>query len=281
MTPFWKIQGIGNDFVVLDLLPPQAESTKDKLCSAPPADLNALAKRVCDRHFGVGADGLIVVSPGSQSPYSMRMFNPDGSESEMCGNGLRCVGRLLKENGYYLGGHTEVETGAGTLTLEIVEDQFRINMGKPRFERGQIGMIGPVDQHFTNEEVAPGWKGTAVSMGNPHLVIFTEDVASIDLALIGPELEKNPLFTNRTNVHFVQRLSSNRLRQRTWERGAGATLACGTGACAVGVVAITLGETEREVEIELPGGALKIEYKLGQDVWMTGPAEIVFTGQID
>lgn len=281
MTPFWKIQGIGNDFVVFDLLPPIAESFEGTSLLVLPNDLSVFSKRVCDRHFGVGADGLILVSPGSHSPYAMRMFNPDGSESEMCGNGLRCVGRLLKENGYHLSGQTEVETGAGLLTLEVLGDQFRINMGKPRFERGQIGMTGPVDQRFTNEEVGNGWKGTAVSMGNPHLVIFTDDVASINLAKVGPELETSPLFTNRTNVHFVQRLGSSRLRQRTWERGAGATLACGTGACAVGVVAITLGETGPEVEIELPGGTLKIEYEAEQDVFMTGPAEIAFSGQID
>lgn len=269
MIPFTKMQGIGNDFVMIDTLQTDLGSQ----------DLASLAKAMNDRRFGIGGDGLILLERGHEAPFKMRMFNPDGSESEMCGNGIRCFARLLKGHRHLAEDSVTVETGAGILHLELIDGgKVTVEMGRARLTRGEIGMQGPPDEKFIEQPVEKGLLGTAVSMGNPHLVIFVDDVEAIDLKAEGQRLEHFPLFPNRTNVHFIQVLSRTSLLQRTWERGAGATLACGTGACASGVAAFITGRSEPNVEIKLPGGILQLAIDEDLRVRMTGPAETVFEG---
>lgn len=264
------MQGIGNDFVMLDAL------REEPL----PADLPAFARMACDRRFGVGGDGIIVLERGDEAPLRMRMLNPDGSESEMCGNGLRCLGRLIQDHGHADAEQIPVETGAGVLQLRFVERSIQIDMGRPRLTRGEIGMAGPTREPFVEMEIGDGLAGTAVSMGNPHLVVFVDDVAAVDLERLGPKLENHPLFPARTNVHFVQVADRTHLLQRTWERGAGVTLACGTGACSAAVAAVLTNRADRSVDIRLPGGHLQIELDDRGHVLMTGPTETVFEGEL-
>lgn len=275
MIAFTKMQGIGNDFVMVDTI---AEPL-------PEVDLQNLARKANDRKFGIGGDGLILVEAGDSAPFRMRMFNPDGSESEMCGNGIRCFAKMLKDNGHIQTDDVQVETGAGILELHIEPSgMVRVNMGPARLTRGEIGMTGQPGEEFRDRPVrssAGEFPGTAVSMGNPHLTLFVPDAADIALATAGPELENHPEFPNRTNVHFVQVLDRSTLLQKTWERGAGATLACGTGACASGVAAFVTGRADRSVEVKLPGGSLFIEYLENGEVMMTGPAETVFSGTFE
>lgn len=274
MIRFTKMQGIGNDFVMVDTI-------REPL---PALDLVDLARKTNDRKFGIGADGLILVEKGSTAPFRMRMFNPDGSESEMCGNGIRCFAKMLRDKGHLETEHVDVETGAGTLHLEIGHggNLVTVNMGRARLTRGEIGMTGEPNeayQEVPTETMIGTLPATAVSMGNPHLVLFVADAASVPLQVIGPELEHHPLFPRRTNVHFIQVLDRKTLIQKTWERGAGATLACGTGACASAVAAFLTGRADRKVEMQLPGGSLFIEYLESGEVLMTGPAETVFEGE--
>jgi diaminopimelate epimerase len=264
------MQGIGNDFVMVDAF----------RTSYPGFDWPALSRVICDRRFGVGSDGLILIEKGETREFRMRMFNPDGSESEMCGNGIRCYAKFVREHGLSDATTVAVETGAGVLELEIASDgRVKVQMGQARLTRGEIGMIGPAEERFVNQKLALDYMGTAVSMGNPHVVIFTSDVRTVDLERIGPELERHPYFPARVNVHFAQVLSRSEIRQRTWERGAGITLACGTGACAVGVAGFLNDHTDRRVLIHLPGGDLEIEFAESGEVTMTGPAETVFVGE--
>lgn len=269
---FAKMHGIGNDFVMLDGI---REIFTD-------AQLHSLAVSMCDRRFGVGSDGIILACPGTAVPLRMRMFNPDGSEGEMCGNGVRCLARYLVDEGHATGPRIEVETGAGILILNLQEDgQVTVDMGKARLTRGEVGMTGPQDKQFVSQPINIGeveLPGTAVSMGNPHIVFIVDDVDAVPLEKWGPLFEKHELFPKRTNVHFVQVLSRTHIKQRTWERGAGVTLACGTGACSCAVSSVLNGKTDRNVQVSLPGGDLRIEYKEDGTVFMTGPAETVFRG---
>jgi len=268
---FSKIQGIGNDFVMIDALRE----------TALPDDLPAFARMVTDRRRGIGGDGLILLEAGAKAPFRMRMFNPDGSESEMCGNGIRCLARMIRDHGHSSDSGLPIETGAGLLRVDFVEDDLvRVDMGVPRLKRGEIGMTGADYEPFVEQPVREGMLGTAISMGNPHLVIFVDNVESVPLETLGPELEHHPLFPARTNVHFVQVLDRQHLRQRTWERGAGATLACGTGACSVAVAATLTERADRKVDVKLPGGHLQIEIGEGRHVFMTGPATTVFEGTL-
>lgn len=266
------MHGIGNDFVVVDAI--RAGRLPDRLPE--------LARRMCDRRFGIGSDGLIFALPGVSAPFAMRMLNPDGSESEMCGNGIRCLARFLADHGHAKPGPILVETGAGTLVLELLSDRrVRVDMGPARLTRGEIGMEGAAGDTFIEQVVEgfdPAVSGTAVSMGNPHLVVFVPKADTVPLETWGPQLERHPLFPNRVNVHFAEVLGPGRLRQRTWERGAGATLACGTGACAVAVAAYQTGRGPRQATVSLPGGDLEIEYLESGNVLMTGPAESVYSG---
>lgn len=272
MIPFAKMHGIGNDFVMVNL----ARHPLD------PAQLPALSIAMCDRRFGVGSDGLILAEKSSEDRFRMRMFNPDGSESEMCGNGIRCLAAFLQEEGLTTKREILVETGAGDLTLHIKDSgDVTVDMGLARLTRGEIGMQGEPTEKFLSQPIRIAnmeFFGTAVSMGNPHLVIFVDDVEKIPLEQWGPALEHHTLFPERVNVHFVSVLTPAHLRQRTWERGAGATLACGTGACASAVAAFLDGHTGREVTVSLPGGNLEIDFRENGSVFMTGPAETVFRG---
>jgi diaminopimelate epimerase len=268
--PFIKMQGIGNDFVMLDRIGESVDLP----------DFARLAVEMNDRRRGVGGDGLILVEKGVEAPYRMRMFNPDGSESEMCGNGIRCFARLLADRGYLEGSSADVETGAGRLTVQLVgEDSVRVDMGLAKLSREEIGMVpGSPDPFIDAPLDFLDFRGTAVSMGNPHVVIFVDDVDSIELEKVGPVLEHHALFPRRVNVHFVQVLSRTHLKMRTWERGAGITLACGTGACSVGTAALVNGLAEEDVKIDLPGGQLRIEIDADRRVFMTGPAATSFLG---
>lgn len=294
---FVKMHGLGNDFVMVDCLE-----------KAPPDDaiLEDLSKAVCNRHFGVGSDGLILILPDDEADYRMRMFNPDGSESEMCGNGIRCFGKYLFDIGMVEAKAISVATARGLQHIEIQPGSvrgtnplmIRVDMDAPRLRRSQIPMIGGgengtgtngdshEDSRVIDEPLNVGntaYRITAVSMGNPHVVIFVEDVESVALKEIGLEIEHHEAFPERTNVHFVQVLGPQKLWMRTWERGAGDTLACGTGACAVTVATALnnrLNNPERRALVQLPGGDLDIEWAANNHVYMTGPATTVFEGTL-
>ena len=264
---FTKMHGIGNDFVLIDTI-------RD---GAIFGDIAELSRKLCDRSFGIGGDGVILVEkPGDH--LSMRMFNPDGSESEMCGNGLRTHARLCHDRGYAQDNFV-VETGAGALEVTFHEDNtVTVNMGPAILSPLEIGMSGIPGDTFINREIGGELLGTAVSMGNPHLVIFVPDVSKVNLEIDGPLLEFHSYFPNRTNVHFVQVVSRHEITMRTWERGAGVTLACGTGACACAVAAFLNLKAERQVKVNLPGGSLSVDYLEDGKVLMRGSAEYAFEG---
>ncbi|HAD04725.1 MAG TPA: diaminopimelate epimerase [Desulfuromonas sp.] len=275
---FVKMHGAGNDYVYIDGF------------STPVADPAALAVAVSDRHFGIGSDGLILILPSSVADVRMRMFNSDGSEAEMCGNGVRCVAKYAYDHGLVKGREITVETGAGIKALQLFTNSVdkvegvRVNMGPPRLSRGEIPMTGAPAESVVNEELAildRTFTITCVSMGNPHCVIFVESVADFPVEKYGPRIETHPLFPRRTNVEFVEVVSRREVRQRTWERGAGETLACGTGASAVVVAGVLTGRTERTLRNVLLGGPLEMEWIENGPVFMTGPAVQVFAGDYD
>ena len=258
---FTKMQGLGNDYVYLDC-------TKDT-----PKDLSALAVKVSDRHFGIGSDGLICIFPSEKADFRMRMFNADGSEGEMCGNGIRCVGKFVYDKRLTDKTTVTVETLAGIKTLQLQTGKGKVtavtvDMGIPMAEEPRcLEILGKI---YT---VHP------VSMGNPHAVTFLEGIDSIDLPAIGPLFERHPSFPNRTNTEFVEVKSSGLLKMRVWERGSGETLACGTGACATVAAFVSEGITEREVTVTLLGGDLHIHWEEADGhIYMTGPAVTVFEG---
>ena len=273
---FTKMHGIGNDYVYLDCVR-----------NAPPADPAALSRAVSDRHFGIGSDGLILICPSERADARMRMFNADGSESEMCGNGLRCVAKFVYDHGIARQPRLAIETGRGVLSvdLEVTNDKVsrvRVNMGKPILQSSDIPtkLPGdpPVNAPLTIGDVT--FAVTCVSMGNPHAVAYLPDVASIPLEVVGPKVEHHPMFPRRVNAHFVQVHSPNEVTMRTWERGSGITLACGTGACAVCVAGVLTGKTARKLLAHLPGGDLELEWnEADNNVYMTGPATEVFSGE--
>jgi diaminopimelate epimerase len=272
---FTKMHGIGNDYVYV--------STFDQ---KPPADPARLAKAVSDRHFGVGSDGLILIGPSEVADARMRMFNADGSEGEMCGNGIRCVAKYLYDHGLARDERVAIETGRGVLTLglQVVDGRVRgvrVDMGPPILDPAEIPTLlegrPPVDAPLRVEgrELAV----TAVSMGNPHAVIYEDDAAAFPLEALGPAIERHPAFPRRVNVHVVEVLGPAEVRMRTWERGSGITLACGTGACAVCVAGVLTGRSGRRILAHLPGGDLELEWPDAESaVFMTGPATEVFTG---
>ena len=273
---FTKMHGIGNDYVYLDCVR-----------NAPPADPAALSRAVSDRHFGIGSDGLILICPSERADARMRMFNADGSESEMCGNGLRCVAKFVYDHGIARQPRLAIETGRGVLSvdLEVTNDKVsrvRVNMGKPILQSSDIPTKLPGDPPV-NAPLTIGdetFAVTCVSMGNPHAVAYLPDVASIPLEVVGPKVEHHPMFPRRVNAHFVQVHSPNEVTMRTWERGSGITLACGTGACAVCVAGVLTGKTARKLLAHLPGGDLELEWnEADSNVYMTGPATEVFSGE--
>lgn len=283
---FTKMHGIGNDYVYIDCF-------HEPL----PQDPAALARQIADRHFGVGGDGLILICPSQAADARMRMFNADGSESEMCGNGVRCVAKYVYDHGIATRPRLKIETGAGVLTLDVEAadgraSRVRVDMGRPILEASRIptSLTGervvdaplPVlkPEHklaLDRCQIISGM--TCVSMGNPHLTVYCRDVASVPLETIGPLLENHPLFPRRINVHFVQVHGPEEVTMRTWERGSGITLACGTGASAVCVSGVLTGRTGRRIVAHLPGGDLELEWASDDHVYMTGPATEVFTGE--
>lgn len=269
---FSKMHGIGNDFVMVN-------GISDAF---PWGSATEIAQKVCDRRFGIGSDGLIIAERGEDAPFKMRMLNPDGSESEMCGNGVRCFAQFVRSEGLTSEKSIGVETGAGLLTLQVLDEiNVRVDMGIAQTSRLAVGMVPGKPDPFISGSLVLGdeeFLGSAVSMGNPHVVIFTDDASSVDLSSIGPRLEVHPFFPKKTNVHFVQVVSPTELIQRTWERGAGITLACGTGACACAVASKLNGYSGNEVQIHLPGGDLRIEITEEWRVFMTGATELVFEG---
>jgi diaminopimelate epimerase len=290
LVPFVKMHGLGNDFVMLDGL--------DELPVAEER-LSEFAEAVCDRHFGVGGDGIILIQRDSDADFRMRMWNPDGSESEMCGNGIRCFAKYLYDAGHIGSGSVSVATAQGLQHIEIPDDaqrgardlQVRVDMGAPRLTRSQIPMApyeGNGHDHTVIDEPLEvdghELRITAVSMGNPHVVIFVDDVESVQLKELGFAIEHHETFPQRTNVHFVQVVGPHKLWMRTWERGAGDTLACGSGACSVAVAAALnnkLPQDKRSALVHLPGGDLQIDWAQNDHVYMTGPATSMFSGQID
>jgi diaminopimelate epimerase len=275
---FVKMHGLGNDFVVVNNL-------EEKL---PEDRLPDLARKWCDRHFGVGADGLILVDPSRVANFRMRIFNPDGSEPQMCGNGIRCFAKYVYDRRMHGESHLKVETLAGVLELKLTVnakkvEQVRVDMGEPILDRKRIPMRGEGPSPVIGEKLqAAGRKFdiTGVSMGNPHCVIFVENVEQFPVEKIGPEIETHKLFPQRTNVEFVETINRETLKMRVWERGAGITLACGTGACASAVASSLNGLTGRSVTVRLPGGDLLIEWIGDNRVYMTGPAEEAFEGEL-
>lgn len=272
---FTKMHGIGNDYVYVNTFDQQ-----------PPADPAALARVISDRHFGVGSDGLILIGPSERADARMRMFNADGSESEMCGNGVRCVAKYVHDHGIARKSRVSIETGRGILSLDLEVEggkarRIRVDMGAPILQGSDIPTTLPGDPPVNVPVVIDGkeLRVTAVSMGNPHAIVYVDDVAGVPLETVGPVLEHLRAFPRRVNVHFVQVLAPGEVRMRTWERGSGITLACGTGACAVCVAGVLTGKSERKLLAHLPGGDLELEWAgEGSSVFMTGPATEVFSG---
>jgi len=265
---FIKMQGTGNDFVLVD----QRSGIENIITED---ELLSVAKKFCDRHFGVGADGLILVLPSDKADYRMRIFNSDGSEAEMCGNGIRCFTRYVWENSEEKKDVISVETLAGIMVpAPIVEgDSFigvEVDMGEP--------VVEAVKEPLKIENL--DYSINKISMGNPHCVIFVDDLQSVRLKEIGPIIENLPQFPNRTNVEFVQVINDKEIALKVWERGAGETLACGTGACASVVAASLNGLTGKKVVVHLPGGDLGIEWAPENHIIMRGPAEKAFDGHI-
>ncbi len=268
---FTKMHGAGNDFIMVD--------ARRKRIKSP----GQLAKKLCRRHFSVGADGLILIRPSKRADYRMRIFNPDGSEAEMCGNGIRCFAKYLRNKNITKKAFLTVETKAGIIKPEILQEQVKVDMGEPSLSRTHIPMLGNSEPAI-NEILALKDRNvhiTAVSMGNPHAVIFVNDLSTYPIERVGREIENHSTFPNRTNVEFVEVLSSRELKIRVWERGAGETLACGTGACASLVASVLNGKTKKKARIRLPGGTLMVEWAEDNHVFMTGPAEEVFDGVME
>jgi len=272
---FTKMHGLGNDFVFLDHFSVMEE-----------VDYPELAKKLCHRQFGIGGDGLIVILPSKVADARMRILNSDGSEPEMCGNGIRCFARYVYDQGIVIHNPMHVETLAGVLTLSLnIEDGqvqgVRVDMGEPILRAELIPVLGQGEPVVGQplEVLGETFQYTAVSMGNPHCVIFVEDFSALDFERVGPAIEKHLLFPRKTNVEFIQVNSPQELTMKVWERGAGPTLACGTGACASAVAAVLNHKTERAVTVHLPGGDLFIEWGLDNHVYMTGSATYVFKGE--
>ena len=272
---FVKMQGIGNDYVYIDGFDQRIEQPE------------RLAARVSDRHFGIGGDGLILILPSQIADARMRVFNADGSEAQMCGNGIRCVAKYLYEARRVQRRELTIETAAGLRQLQLRTDaadrvvQVSVDMGAPRLQRSALPMTGPPDEQALGvrlELADQAFEAYCLSMGNPHCVIFVPDVAAVPLALWGPQIETHAWFPERINVEFVQVLSPEAVRQRTWERGAGETLACGTGASAVTVAGFLSGRTGRRIRNQLTGGELELYYSEEGPVIMTGPAVEVCRG---
>jgi diaminopimelate epimerase len=288
---FTKMHGLGNDFIVID-------DRETKL-----RRLSNLAKKLCDRRLGVGADQLLLLSHSKKADFKMRIFNSDGSDVEMCGNGLRCMGKYLWENilrcgeSAYAGKYCQtidalaIETLAGNMIIQKTGNLFRVNMGKPVFEPDKIPVASKmIQKNFRNKVLCKYpfkvknriFKLTCVSMGNPHAVTIVKNVDKIPVEQYGPLIENNSFFPVRTNVEFIQVINRSNIKMRVWERGAGETMACGTGASAAAVASALMGATNRKITVHLPGGKLLIQWSAkDNNVYMTGSAKTVFDGSIE
>ena len=274
---FTKMQGLGNDYVYVNCFEEKIEN--------PPA----VARYVSDRHFGIGSDGLIMINPSEVADFEMEMYNADGSRGEMCGNGIRCVAKYVYDYGLTDKTQISVETLGGIKYLDLtVEDGkvvlVRVDMGKPELKSDLIPIVSENEKVIDEPIEVDGqvYHMTGVSMGNPHTVIYVDDVKNLDLEKIGPKFENHERFPKRINTEFVHCIDRNTVEMRVWERGSGETLACGTGACAVAVASILNNLTDTQVTVKLLGGDLQIEWDREKDrVFMTGPATVVFDGVID
>lgn len=272
---FTKMQGLGNDYVYVNCFEEEVENPGE------------VARQVSDRHFGIGSDGLILIKPSKVADFCMDMYNADGSRGEMCGNGIRCVAKYVYDKGLTDKEQISIETLAGIKYLDLtIRDGevalVQVDMGEPQLVAKEIPVIADEEKvidapiRVENEE----YRMTCVSMGNPHCVVFLEDVEDLVIEQIGPKFENHSRFPNRINTEFVRVIDENTLQMRVWERGSGETLACGTGACATAVAAILNGHCQEEVTIHLLGGDLKIRWdRRSNHVFMTGPAKIVFDGE--
>ena len=271
---FVKYHGIGNDFILID-----------NRSRTEPALSREQAVAWCDRHFGIGADGTIfLLPPQNGADYTMRLYNSDGSEPEMCGNGIRCLAKFIADLEGKTTGIYKIDTLGGVMEPEILPDgRVKVDMGTPALLAGEIPttLAAPEEKAIDVPLEAGGrsWRVTCVGTGNPHCITFVEDVASLDLPAIGPQFENHPAFPQRTNTEFIQVADRTAIAMRVWERGAGATLACGTGACASVVAGVLTGRCDRACTVRLPGGDLDIVWSATTDrLYMTGPAERVFSG---
>lgn len=274
---FTKMQGIGNDYVYVNGFEEKVENKPE------------VAKKVSDRHFGIGSDGLIFINPSEKADFEMEMYNSDGSRSEMCGNGIRCVAKYVYDFGLTTKTEISIETLGGIkyITLHTENGKVKevvVDMGEPELIAKNIPVVSENEKVISEDIEVDGktYQMTAVSMGNPHAVVPYEGIADMDIEKIGPKFENHERFPKRVNTEFIEVLDRNTVSMRVWERGAGETLACGTGACAVAVSCILNGLTESEVKVKLLGGDLLIRWdKETNRVYMTGPAETVFQGEID
>ena len=274
---FTKYHGLGNDFILVD-----------NRHSSEPVLTPEEAVVLCDRHFGIGADGVIFALPAQNgTDYTMRIFNSDGSEPEMCGNGIRCLAKFIADlEGSDAKTEYRIHTGAGVIITELRSDgQVKVDMGVPRLLAAEIPTtLAASDAKVIDvsiEVADKSWSVTCVSMGNPHCITFVEDVSAIALETVGPQFEHHQAFPQRTNTEFIQVIRRDYVKMRVWERGAGVTLACGTGACAAVVAGVLTEKCDRTTAVELPGGVLEIEWsEVSGRIYMTGPAQRVFTGLI-
>jgi len=272
------MHGLGNDYVLIDCMEQEVKNPSQ------------LAQEMCDRNFGIGADGLVLILPSdlAEADYRMRIFNPDGSEPQMCGNAIRCFAKYLYERELTEKTKLNIETLAGIIRPELIlkdgaVELVKVDMGEPILRRSEIPMEGEEQEQVIKEELAVGtevFEVTAVSMGNPHCIIFVDDIEEIELSNWGPQIETHKVFPEDINVEFIEVLNQDEIEMRVWERGAGITLACGTGACASTVAAILNGYTNRKITVHLAGGDLVIEWADNNNrVYMSGPATEVFEGE--
>lgn len=273
---FTKMQGLGNDYVYVNCLKEKVESPSE------------MARRVSDRHFGVGSDGLILICPSECADFEMKMYNADGSRGEMCGNGIRCVGKYVYDYGLTDQTEISVETLGGIKHLSLTVEEgkvalVKVDMGSPIFVPEQIP-VKVEGNHAVNVPISVDgdeYRMTCISMGNPHAVVYLDDIQNMEIEKIGPKFEHHSCFPNRVNTEFARVLDRETVEMRVWERGSGETLACGTGACAVAVASMVNGLTEDCVTVQLLGGNLKIEWDREKNVvYMTGPATVVFDGEL-
>ena len=274
---FTKMHGIGNDYVYVNCLKENVENPSE------------VAIKISDRHFGIGSDGLILIKPSDVADGKMEMYNADGSQGAMCGNGIRCVAKYMYDYGITDKTSISVETKSGIKYLDLTlkngkVDTVKVNMGAPILKASEIPVISEKEQVISEPVTIDGkeWKITCVSMGNPHAITYIDDVKHLEIEKIGPKFENHEIFPDRVNTEFVHVIDRNTVEMRVWERGSGETYACGTGACAVAVSSILNGLTEEEVTVKLLGGDLKIFwYREENRVYMTGSATKVFDGEID